>query len=170
MASTLPDEGAETDLKPFAIPRSVGELLLDAVPQLSDRLAEVRLRRSWEAAVGPEIARRTRPAALSEGCLTVVVDNSPWLHELSLRQSELLARIRARCASVRTLRLTIGSLAVDGGTAGTGEVPPPPALSEQDQREIEEAAAVISDTALAASARRLLTRAWQAAGASGSRR
>lgn len=163
MPGSLPDEGAQTALKSPAIPRPVGALLLDAMPQLSDRLAEVRLRQSWEAAVGPEVARRTRPASLSEGCLTIVVDNSPWLHELSLRQAELLARIRARCPGVRTVRLSVGSLAVDGAPLAQPAPPPPTPLSAQEQGEIDEAAAAIADPALAATARRLLTRARQAA-------
>jgi hypothetical protein len=140
------------------------------VPELADRLAEMRLRRSWEAVVGPEVARRTRPGSLAEGCLTVVVDNSPWLHELNLRQPELLARIRARCAGVRVLRLTVGSLGLDPEDTPRPEPRPLPALGEQDRREIEEATATISDAALAAAAQRLLARARLAAGAPGSRR
>lgn len=151
------------------MPRAIGDLLTVAVPQLADRLAELRLRRSWEAVVGSDIARRTRPASLVEGCLTVVVDNSPWLHELNLRQPELLGRIRARCASVRILRLTVGSLGVDPEATVTQEPRPAPVLSEQDWREIEEATATISDTALAATAQRLLARARLAASAPGSR-
>jgi predicted nucleic acid-binding Zn ribbon protein len=151
------------------MPRAVGDLLADAVPQLAERLAELRLHRSWVAVVGSDIARRTRPGSLVEGCLTVLVDNSPWLHELSLRQPELLARIRARCDSVRVLRFTVGSLGSDPEAAVTHERRPAPALSERDRREIEEATATISDTVLAATAQRLLTRARLAAGASGSR-
>jgi hypothetical protein len=133
------------------------------MPQLSDRLAEVRLRQSWEAAVGPEVARRTRPGSLSEGCLTIVVDNSPWLHELSLRQPELLARIRARCPGVRTVRLSVGPLAVDGVPLAQPVPPSASPLSAQEQGEIDAATGAIADPALAATARRLLTRARQAA-------
>jgi hypothetical protein len=158
-------------VKSPGIPRAIGDLLADAVPQLADRLAELRLRRSWEAVVGSDIARRARPGSLAEGCLTVVVDNSPWLHELNLRQPELLARIRARCASVRVLRLTVGSLGADPEAAPIPEPPPVPAvLSERDRREIDEATATISDAALAATAQRLLARARLAASTPGSRR
>lgn len=152
------------------IPRAIGDLLTDAVPQLADRLAEIRLQGSWEAVVGSDTARRTRPGSLVEGCLTIMVDNSPWLHELSLRQPELLARIRARCPSVRALRLTVGSLGTSREPAMTQEHRPVPRLSEQDRREIEEATTPIADPELAATAQRLLARARLAAAASGSRR
>lgn len=156
-------------MKSLGRPRAIGDLLIDAVPQLADRLGELRLHRSWETVVGSDVARRTRPGSLVEGCLTVVVDNSPWLHELNLRQPELLARIHARCASVRVLRLTVGPLGIDRQAAVTVERRPVPTLSEQDRREIEEATATISDAALAATAQRLLARARLAAGTPGSR-
>jgi len=101
-----------------------------------------------------------------DGCLTVVVDNSPWLHELSLRQRDLLASIQRECPTVRALRLTIGPVSTQGvdhaAVAAARGVP----LSDHDRNEIEEATAIISDAALAAAARRLLTRARQARGAS----
>jgi hypothetical protein len=145
-------------LKPSGNPRAVGELLPDAMPQLVDRLGEVRLHQTWATVVGSDVARRARPGALSEGCLTVIVDNSPWLHELSLRQEQLLAMIQVRCPAVRTLRLTVGVLAPES----RAEAVPPVVLDERDRREIEEATAVIADTALATVAGRLLARARQA--------
>jgi hypothetical protein len=151
-------------LKSLRIPRSIGELLPEAMPLLADRLAEVELRRSWEATVGADVARRARPGVLAEGCLTVVVDNSPWLHELSLRRGDLLTGIRRRCPSVKTLRLTVGPLPGEAdATAPTGSRPSSP-LSRQDRHEIEEATATISDPALAQAARRLLARARQSRG------
>ena len=170
MRCTLLGGGVVTDLKASRTPRIVGDLLIDAVPQLGDRLAEVRLRRAWETVVGADIARRTRPGTLADGCLTVVVDNSPWLHELSLRQPELLARIQARCAGVRVLRLTVGALGVDFEVEPRKESRSLPSLSERDRHEIEEATASISDAALAATAQRLLARARLAASAPGSRK
>lgn len=92
------------------MPRAVGDLLPIAVPQLAETLAEIRLQHTWKLVVGPDVARRTRPGPLVEGRLTVTADNSPWLHELSLRQPELLARIQLHYPSVRSLRLTVGSL------------------------------------------------------------
>ena len=66
-------------------PRAVGELLVSALPQLEERLLVQRMRRAWGALVGDDLARRAQPQALVKGCLTIVVDNSPWLHELTLR-------------------------------------------------------------------------------------
>jgi len=76
-----------------AAPRSVADLLVSAVPDLRDRLLEHRIRRAWPAVVGGDAARRAQPRSFVDGCLTVVVDNSPWLHELTLRSDELTRRL-----------------------------------------------------------------------------
>lgn len=153
-------------MKPSRVPRAIGDLLSDAVPQLADRLAEIRLRQTWGALAGTAVARRARPGPLVEGCLTVVVDNSPWLHELSLRQPEILAMVRRACPTVTTLRLTIGPLPAQEGDLAVATSARAAPLSDRDRIEIEEATAIIPDVDLAAAARRLLTRARQASGAS----
>jgi len=144
-------------------PRAVGDLLVAAIPELADRLAEERVRRTWAAIVGPETARRSRPRGLVNGCLTVTVDNSPWLHELTLRREELLARLAERSDAVRSLRLELGALEPGAGAAPAREPRRPAArLDAADRREIDEAARAIGDPELAEAARRLLTKAWRA--------
>jgi hypothetical protein len=137
-------------------PRAVSELLVNAVPELRDRLVEVRIRGAWNGLVGPDAARRARPQSLNNGCLHVVVDNSAWLQELTLRAGELTTRIAARFETIRTLRFTLGR------PDGPSETPPsskPPAsrtLDADDVREIDETVAPIRDPDVRAAARRLL--------------
>lgn len=131
---------------------------MSAMPQLQDRLLVQKLRAEWPALVGHEVARRTQPQALANGCLQVTVDNSPWLHEMTLRAPDVAARVGARFPAVRSIRFSLG--------LPPAEEPPPAArpapvtLVDDDRRAIDAAAAAISDRDLAASARRLLTRAW----------
>src|SRR5512145_1926606 len=131
-------------------PRPVGALLVSALPQLENRLLVQRLRRAWGGLVGADVARRAHPQALVNGCLSVAVDNSPWLHELTLRAPELTERVRAAYPAVQSLRFALGA-AVTEETPGE---PPPaarrPRLSAEDRRAIDEATAAISDPALAA--------------------
>ena len=143
-----------------ARPRVVGELLVSAVPQLEDRLQVERLRRSWSALIGPDAARRSQPQALVNGCLHVVVDNSPWLSELTLLAPELTARLAAECPAVRSLRFSLGGAAAEERPPAARPAPPTRRLNDDDRRAIDAAAAAISDPALAATARRLLVRAW----------
>lgn len=151
-------------------PRAVADVLAAAVPQIAERLPEYRIRIAWRSLVGVDIARRTRPLSLSNGCLHVVVDNSPWLHELTLRAAELTERLHTQFEAVRSIRFTLGTLQAE---------PSPPAerrprrgktLDDDDRRDIEAAASAISDPALADVARRLLTTARRADHARGATR
>ena len=152
-------------------PRAVADLLVSAVPELRTRLAEHHIRRAWSALVGADVARRAQPQALVDGCLTVVVDNSPWLHEMTLRADELTARLRERFPSLRALRFTLGTLEAVPPAASPRRDPRSSApLGAADLRAVDEATSTISDPTLAAAARRLLTKAWRSAAARGAGR
>jgi hypothetical protein len=141
-----------------AVPRPVGDLLSSALPQIEDRLLEFRIRRDWPSIVGREVARRARPDGFAAGTLRVVVDNSPWLHELTLREADLTRQVGRVYPSVKALRLTLGTLEKD--TAGPGSAPLRPLpLTAADRADIDAAAAAIPDPGLADAARRLLTTA-----------
>jgi len=141
-----------------ASPRRVGDLLTSALPQIEDRLLEFRIRRDWPSVVGREVARRARPEGFAGGTLRVVVDNSPWLHELTLRAADLTGQVGRRFPAVKSLRLTLGTL--DKEAASTGSAPPRPIpLTAADRADIDAAAAAIPDPGLADAARRLLTTA-----------
>jgi len=127
------------------------------VPALRERLAEIHIRGAWNALVGPDAARRSRPLHLTNGCLHVAVDNSPWLQELTLRSRELTSRIGAQFEAIHALRFTLGR--VDDGAA-PGALPstsrPSRPLTADDWREIDATVAPIRDPEANAAARRLL--------------
>jgi len=144
------------------MPRAVAEVLAAAVPQIAERLPEYRIRTAWRALVGVDVARRTRPQSLTNGCLHVVVDNSPWLHELTLRSAELTERLHARFDAVRSVRFTLGTLPAEPSPPAERRERRAKTLGDDDRRDIEAAASAISDPALADAARRLLTKARRA--------
>jgi hypothetical protein len=139
-------------------PRAVGELIPSALPQIADRLLELKIRERWASIVGRDTARRTRPDAFSSGVLRVVVDNSPWLHELTLRASALTADLRAQFPEIRAVRFVLGRLQADVPDAAATPRRPT-ALTAVDRAEIEAATVTIADAAVAEAARRLLTTA-----------
>ena len=139
-------------------PRAVGELLASALPQITERLLELRIHQLWPSIVGRDVARRARPHGLSAGTLRVVVDNSPWLSELTLRTAELTAKVRTRCPEVHALRFVLG-VAEAAAPAAAEERPRPVALSAADHADIAAAAAAIADSEIAEAARRLLVTA-----------
>jgi hypothetical protein len=137
------------------------------MPQLSDRLTEYQVVREWSAVVGADIARRARPRSLANGILEVVVDNSPWLHELTLRAAELTERIQRRFADVRALRFVAGAVDTPPAPGPARRERAAAALSASDLREIDDAASAIADPTLAAAARRLLMTARRSPSPSG---
>jgi hypothetical protein len=147
-----------------APPRAVGSLLVSAVPQLEDRLLVERVRRAWTGIVGADAARRCRPEALVNGCLHVLVDNSPWLAELTLLEAGLTARLGARFPTIRSVRFSLGVAPAEERPPAARPVPPAPRLTDDDRRAIDAAVAAISDPALATTARRLLARGWRPPG------
>jgi len=70
------------------VPWVLGELGLEGAGAL------IRIVERWEAAVGPEVARHARPAALRDGALEVAVDSSVWCQELQLHRARILEALR----------------------------------------------------------------------------
>jgi hypothetical protein len=139
-------------------PRAVGDLLLSALPQISDRLTHFRLRQAWGTIVGRDVARRSRPDSFVGGTLRVVVDNSPWLHEMTLREAELVTKVRDRFPEVRALRFTLGALETEPASA-LEAAPRAVPLTAADHADIDAATAAITDESVADAARRLLVTA-----------
>src|SRR5258707_10442818 len=142
-------------------PVGVGDVLLAALPALQERLLAERIRLGWRAAVGADLSRRSRPGELKAGTLTIMVDNSPWLQELSMRSAEVLSAVRARFGpSVTALRLSLA------GPAPSPERParratPPTGSSRLDPDEtalVESALAPVQDADLASTVRRLMSK------------
>jgi tetratricopeptide (TPR) repeat protein len=131
------------------------------MPELEGPLALDRMRRAWPEIAGREVARHARPWRLVNGCLEIVADNSPWLHELTLRAPELSARLSARFSDVRSLRVSLGPLPATVAPP-TARPPRRRALSRDEAQEIDTAVATIGDEQARSAARRLLVRARQA--------
>jgi hypothetical protein len=144
----------------FTAPVRVGEVLAAAVPELGERMLEETIRKEWRQTAGAELARRSQPGELRAGTLTVLVDNSPWLQELTLRSAELLAALRGRYgAGVSAVRFALGRLVKEADApAPRRRAEAAPRLTEAETREVEEAGAQLSDPDLAAALKRLLTK------------
>lgn len=141
-------------------PVRVGEVLTAAVPALRERMLETAIRRDWAQVVGPEVARRSEPGELRMGALTVTVDNSPWLHELTLRSDDLLRALRSRHGgAVSSLRFSLGTIAAPPRQATRGPLPDREVtLDSEGATLVDTLVASVSDPALGVSLRRLLVK------------
>lgn len=141
-------------------PTPVGALLTAALPPLADKLLAAAVRREWSRAVGPEIARRAAPGDLRAGTLTVVVDNSPWLQELTLREGELLSRLQARFGadSIAALQLTLGAVSHPSEVTTQKTRRAEESLTPEEEAWVAGTTSSIGDPALAETVRRLLVK------------
>ena len=71
----------------------------------------LRIWRIWEEAVGEEIARNARPAAVKGPILLVHVSSSTWTHHLQFLKPELIARLNAGLgrAAVEEIKFKVGA-------------------------------------------------------------
>ena len=150
-------------------PVRVGSLLTSAVPALAERMLEQTIRRQWADIVGPDAARRSRPAALRQGTLEITVDNSPWLQELTLRAGTIAAALAARHgAAVTAVRVTMGAAVAPASDEISREGRAiSRSLTDAERGIVEATARPIADPVVASSLRRLLTKDLLARGQSG---
>ena len=142
-------------------PSAVREILPLAVPGLAEHLVEQQIRRDWRQLVGPDVSRRCQPGALSGDCLQILVDNSPWLQEMTLRTPELLRILAGRFGGrVRSLRVTLGTLPRSESRQPTAPRVRSERLEASDRAVIDELVAGLPDPSLAESMRRLLVK-WR---------
>ena len=143
-------------------PVRVGNLLTRAVPALAERLLEESIRRDWLQIVGADAARRSRPLALRQGTLQVSVDNSPWLHELTLRSAAIAAALHERYGTaVDDVRFALATAAPSVGAHEPTQSRTTVAsrqLSAEEARQVDDAARRLAHHGLAVSFRRLLTK------------
>jgi hypothetical protein len=139
----------------------VRDVLAAALPELRLHMLQDGIRKDWRSIVGPEISRRSQPGGLRQGTLDVAVDNSPWLHELTLRSGSVLAAVQARYGSaVTSLRFALGPVATDPSPAPSRRRRPEPRteLGPAEARLVESVVAPVADPELATSIRRLVTK------------
>jgi hypothetical protein len=76
------------------------------------KLKEYRVFSLWQKAVGPGIARHAQPAAIRSKRLTVMVDSSAWMQQLSLLKPEIVSRVNDRLGldGIESITLKLGEL------------------------------------------------------------
>jgi len=74
------------------------------------KLKEYRIYGIWEKAVGKGIARHARPAGMRGKKLTVLVDSSAWMQQLSLLKPEIMGKVNQRLGeeAVESITLKLG--------------------------------------------------------------
>lgn len=152
---------------------SVLEVLVHRL-RLAGRLRQEAALIYWASAVGPEIARHTRPLRVRGRTLVVQVRNAAWANQLSFLKGQILTTLGTRTGDlVEDIRWETGVWREEGeGTAAPPRgVPAHPSampLQPGDAERIEELTSPVADPEVRAAwavflGGELRRRAWRAA-------
>jgi predicted nucleic acid-binding Zn ribbon protein len=95
--------------KPF----SLGEILRKVVSALGEKkISEEILEEAWTRAAGDDAGRHTKCTGLKREVLTVNVDSSSWLYELTTKKREILTKMGESLEGkkIKEIRLRIGDI------------------------------------------------------------
>src|SRR5512139_4323402 len=124
----------------------------------SSRLREYRVFSLWEKAVGPGIARHAQPSSIRGGRLTVTVDSSAWMQQLSLLKPEIVSRVNDRLGAdgIESIALRLGEL--EQAAPPEAYEAPSGTLDAAEQKRVAEYLAGISDPEAREAFRRVIER------------
>ena len=121
------------------------------------KLKEYRIYGVWEKAVGKGIARHARPAGMRGKKLTVIVDSSAWMQQLSLLKPEIMGKVNQhlREDAVESITLKLGEF--ESAAVRRDEYEPAAGtLRPEEQARIDERVAGIADEQTRESLRQLM--------------
>lgn len=77
-----------------------------------EKVGEEEIFGAWENAAGGAAAKHSRPVSLKKSSLTVNVDGSSWLYELTTHKKEILEKINLsfKNKKIKEIRLRIGEI------------------------------------------------------------
>jgi len=158
-----PKETAPMDRSPEDLPQLLHKLLRRAEASYRDRSHLVW--EVWEAAVGPELARRSRPHSLRAGRLIVAVASAAWMQQLSFLRESIRDNVNRALGQplVREVRLRMAETEAPRPVHQPSA--PPPWLDQQVDKRTRDAVdrevAAIADPELREAVRQTRIRAEQ---------
>ena len=114
---------------------------------LASKLKEYRVLGHWGGAVGDVIAQHAQPSMVRGRKLTVTVDSSAWMQQLSLLKPEIIEKLNASMGTnaVESITLKLGEVEVRPRPKAHAPASELPSLTQEDQRRIEDLASMIAD-------------------------
>ncbi len=115
----------------------------------------------WGRAVGEKVASHAAPTMLKGGLLTVTVDGSAWMNQLSMLSQTIIEQVNAALGGeeVSELKFRLGKIEKAAYRKEEEEKPVKVKLTPEIKEQINSSVAPIHDAELREKARRMLTAA-----------
>ena len=115
----------------------------------------------WGKAVGEKVASHAAPAMLKGGLLTITVDGSAWMNQLSMLSQTIIAEVNGALGGeeVTELKFRLGKIERPVDKKKEAEAPVKLRLTPEMKEQINTSVAPIHDAELREKARRMLTAA-----------
>lgn len=128
---------------------------------LSSRLDIYRIIGQWEGMVGDVIARHAQPLSLKGKKLSVRVDSSVWMQQLTLLKPELIEKVNRGLGegTITSITVTLGE--VKGRSRHGEKLPPLPPLSDDDRRMIDRYTEAVQEPEIREAIRRVMEMDWK---------
>ena len=95
-------------------PVALEDLLKGAIKNLraQNKLTQEEVAAIWQDAVGVRAASHTRPVSIKKTNLTINVDDSGWLYELTIKKKEILEKLEGKFKGkdLKNIRFRIGEI------------------------------------------------------------
>ena len=114
---------------------------------LASKLKEYRVFGQWGRAVGDVIAQHAQPSMVRGKRLTVTVDSSVWMQQLSLLRPEIIEKLNSAMGTnaVESITLQLGEITARPRPRMKAQDRDLPPLTPEDRRKVEELASAIAD-------------------------
>ena len=92
----------------------LGDIIKSVIGKMGgkDKVGEEEIVGAWREAVGEAASKHSRPASLKKGSISVNVDGSAWLYELTLKKKEILEKLEEKIKGkkIKEIRFRIGEI------------------------------------------------------------
>lgn len=93
---------------------SIEDILKDVIRNIGPkgRLTEEEVAFLWGEAAGEKAAKHSRPVSVKKAVLTVNVDGSSWLYELTTKKKEIIKKLEDKFEGkkIKEIRFRIGEI------------------------------------------------------------
>ncbi|MDH4161560.1 MAG: DUF721 domain-containing protein [Nitrospirota bacterium] len=126
------------------VSRTIEKLL--AARGWSSRLKEYRVLGIWDRCVGASIAAHAQPVMIRGKKLTVIVDSSAWMQQISLLRPEIMEKLNRSLGeeAVESIALKLGEMK-SSGSGNEGRKIARRSLNAEERKRIEEYVQGIGD-------------------------